>query len=55
MASDRSGAWRHAAEALGKIGNKAAGERDTVFIQGREDVVVTGDADATEIIQVQAP
>lgn len=48
--------WRGALKVTGGGKTYAAGERDTVFLSGKNSVEVVGDADgATEIIQVQAP
>lgn len=48
--------WRGALKVKDHAQTYAAGERDTVFIQGVASLEVSGDADGiTEIIQIQAP
>jgi quercetin dioxygenase-like cupin family protein len=47
--------WRGALKVNDGTKLYAAGERDTVFIQGTAALEVTGDAEGTEITQIQAP
>lgn len=48
--------WRGAVRANDGANNYEAGERDTIFVSGKADLVVSGDADGiTELIEVQAP
>lgn len=48
--------WRGAIKVSDGTTTHTAGERDTVFISGQNDLVITGDASGeTEIIRVEAP
>jgi mannose-6-phosphate isomerase-like protein (cupin superfamily) len=47
--------WKGALKVTDKTGSYRAGERDTVFISGPAHLEVTGDADESTVIQIQAP
>ena len=48
--------WRGAIRVKDRSGVYNAGERDTIFINGAAELLITGDASSeTELIQVQAP
>jgi len=47
--------WKGGLKVKDKSGTFTAGEKDTVFIKGPAHIEVTGDADESEFIQIQAP
>ena len=47
--------WKGALKVTGKSETYEAGERDTVFVTGPVRLEVSGDADESTIIQIQAP
>jgi len=47
--------WKGGLRVTDKSGSYQAGERDAVLITGPAHLEVAGDADATELIQIQAP
>ena len=47
--------WKGGLKVKDKSGNYAAGEKDAVFITGPAHLEVTGDADESTVIQIQAP
>ena len=47
--------WKGALKVNDKSGSYTAGEKDTVFVTGPAHLEVSGDADESTIIQIQAP